>query len=178
MTRSTVMNLVLQGQIAVVDDTQLRQGIGAARLPQDGFALGISSLDEVQRLALGREAAVVQAVVLRFAAIGDGHEIAGVVHQIFLPARKAQIKNLKNELSFNIPRQKEAAIEGDITLHFDLASRQEVLIDFREEREKIKEVIANGVPVDKVRFENEHIILPASSTVEGANGIRKNFKRK
>ena len=89
--------------------------------------------------------------------------------------RKAQIKNLKYELSFNIPRQKEAAIEGDITLRFDLASRQEVLIDFREEREKIKEVIANGVPVDKVRFENEHIILPASSTVEGANGIRIRF---
>ena len=46
-------HLVLQRQIAVVDHTQLRQGIGAARLPQNGFALGISSLDEVQRLALG-----------------------------------------------------------------------------------------------------------------------------
>ena len=49
---------VLQRQIAVVDDTQFRQGIGAARLPQDGFALGISSLDEVQRLALGGDPAV------------------------------------------------------------------------------------------------------------------------
>ena len=103
----------------------------------------------------------------RFYDAGVSRELAG--------HRKAQIKNLKYELSFNIPRQKEAAIEGDITLRFDLASRQEVLIDFREEREKIKEVIANGVPVDKVRFENEHIILPASSTVEGANGIRIRF---
>ena len=103
----------------------------------------------------------------RFYDAGVSRELAG--------HRKAQIKNLKYELSFNIPRQKEVAIEGDITLRFDLASRQEVLIDFREEREKIKEVIANGVPVDKVRFENEHIILPASSTVEGANGIRIRF---
>ena len=82
----------------------------------------------------------------RFYDAGVSRELAG--------HRKAQIKNLKYELSFNIPRQKEVAIEGDITLRFDLASRQEVLIDFREEREKIKEVIANGVPVDKVRFEN------------------------
>ena len=44
-------HLVLQGQIAVVDDTQLRQGIGAARLPQN--LLARSGLDEVQRLALG-----------------------------------------------------------------------------------------------------------------------------
>ena len=44
---------VLQSQIAVVDDTQLRQGIGAARLPQDGFVFSASGLDEVQRLALG-----------------------------------------------------------------------------------------------------------------------------
>ena len=44
-------HLVLQGQIAVVDDTQLRQGIGAARLPQNRLAR--SSLDLVQCLALG-----------------------------------------------------------------------------------------------------------------------------
>ena len=43
--------LVLQGQIAVVDHTQLRQGIGAARLPQN--LLARSSLDPVQCLALG-----------------------------------------------------------------------------------------------------------------------------
>ena len=45
------LNLVLQGQIAVVDDTQLGQGIGAARLPQNRLAR--SSLDLVQCLALG-----------------------------------------------------------------------------------------------------------------------------
>ena len=43
--------LVLQGQIAVVHHTQLRQGIGAARLPQN--LLARSSLDPVQCLALG-----------------------------------------------------------------------------------------------------------------------------
>ena len=52
----------------------------------------------------------------RFYDAGVSRELAG--------HRKAQIKNLKYELSFNIPRQKEAAIEGDITLRFDLASRQ------------------------------------------------------
>lgn len=89
--------------------------------------------------------------------------------------RKAEIKNLKYELSFSIPRQKETPIDGDITLRFDLAAAQEVLIDFREERGKIKEVIANGKPVSDVRFENEHIILPASLTAKGANDIQIRF---
>ena len=48
-------HLILQRQIAVVADPQGGQFIGTARLPQDGFALGISGLDEVQRLALGRD---------------------------------------------------------------------------------------------------------------------------
>ena len=48
--------LVLQGQIAVVHHTQLRQGIGAARLPQN--LLARSSLDPVQCLALGGDPAV------------------------------------------------------------------------------------------------------------------------
>lgn len=52
--------------------------------------------------------------------------------------RKAEIKNLKYELSFSIPRQKGTPIDGDITLRFDLAAAQEVLIDFREERGKLK----------------------------------------
>ena len=89
--------------------------------------------------------------------------------------RKAEIKNLKYELSFSIPRQKETPIDGDITVRFDLAAAQEVLIDFREERGKIKEVIANGKPVSDVRFENEHIILPASLTAKGANDIQIRF---
>ena len=82
---------------------------------------------------------------------------------------------MKYELSFSIPRQKETPIDGDITLRFDLAAAQEVLIDFREERGKIKEVIANGKPVSDVRFENEHIILPASLTAKGANDIQIRF---
>ncbi|AUI49046.1 hypothetical protein BUN20_22570 [Bacteroides fragilis] len=60
-------------------------------------------------------------------------------------------------------------------MRFDLAAAQEVLIDFREERGKIKEVIANGKPVSDVRFENEHIILPASLTAKGANDIQIRF---
>ena len=72
----------------------------------------------------------------RFYDVGVSRELAGY--------RKAQIKNLKYELSFNIPRQKEAAIEGDITLHFDLASRQEVLIDFREDQRGYSQRSAGG----------------------------------
>ena len=58
-------HLVLQRQIAVVADPQGGQFIGTARLPQDGFALGISGLDEVQRLALGADPLAVSVLHLQ-----------------------------------------------------------------------------------------------------------------
>ena len=58
-------HLVLQCQIAVVADPQGGQFIGTARLPQDGFALGISGLDEVQRLALGADPLAVSVLHLQ-----------------------------------------------------------------------------------------------------------------
>ena len=45
-------HLVLQGQIALVHHTQLRQLIGAARLPQNGFVFSASGLLEFQLPAL------------------------------------------------------------------------------------------------------------------------------
>ena len=45
------LNLVLQSKVALVDNTELRQLVGTARLPQN--LLARSSLDPVQCLALG-----------------------------------------------------------------------------------------------------------------------------
>ena len=45
-------HLVLQGQIALVHHTQLRQSISAARLPQNGFVFSANGLLEFQLLAL------------------------------------------------------------------------------------------------------------------------------
>lgn len=89
--------------------------------------------------------------------------------------RKKEIKNLRYDLSFCIPEQKEQPINSEITIRFDLSSRQEVILDFREESEKIKEIVINDKPGTDFRVENEHIILPAGLMMKGENKVYIRF---
>ena len=89
--------------------------------------------------------------------------------------RKKEIKNLRYDLSFCIPEQKEQPINSEITIRFDLSSRQEVILDFREESEKIKEIVINDKPATDFRVENEHIILPAGLMMKGENKVYIRF---
>ena len=84
--------------------------------------------------------------------------------------RKQEIKELKYDLSFSIPEQKQEAIEGEARISFLLQHPQEIILDFRENKEKLKEVSVNGQPVE-YRFRNEHLILPESATTKGENEV-------
>ena len=64
-------------------------------------------------------------------------------------------------------------VEGEIHVRFRLNKAQEVILDFREEADKIKEVSANGLPTS-YEFRNEHI-LPKNTTQKGENDIYIRF---
>lgn len=89
--------------------------------------------------------------------------------------RKKEIKNLRYDLSFCIPKEKEQPINSEITIHFELSSRQEVILDFREESEKLKEIIVNDKSATDFCVENEHIILPADLMTKGENKVYIRF---
>ena len=88
--------------------------------------------------------------------------------------RKQEIKDLKYGLSFSIPEQKQEAVEGEARISFLLQSPQEIILDFRESADKIKEVSINGKATEYV-FHNEHLILPKASTIEGKNEVHIRF---
>lgn len=88
--------------------------------------------------------------------------------------RKQTIKDLKYALSFSIPEQKQEAVEGEARIQFTLQKSQEIILDFRESADKIKEVSVNGKPVEYT-FLNEHIILPQASITEGTNEVHIHF---
>ncbi len=88
--------------------------------------------------------------------------------------RKQEIKDLKYSLSFSIPKQKQEAVEGEARISFLLQSPQEIILDFRESADKIKEVSINGKATEYV-FRNEHLILPKASTIEGKNEVHIRF---
>ena len=84
--------------------------------------------------------------------------------------RKQEIKDLKYGLSFSIPEQKQEAVEGEARIRFSIQKPQEIILDFRESADKIKEVSVNGQPTDYT-FLHEHIILPKSASQNGENEV-------
>lgn len=96
------------------------------------------------------------------------------VSQELATLRKQEIKELKYHLHFAIPEQKSVPINGEITVEFKLDAPQEVILDFREEAEKIKSVSVNGKTA-RYEFRNEHIILPPNEMVPGKNDITIRF---
>ena len=84
--------------------------------------------------------------------------------------RKQEIKDLKYRLFFSIPEKKQEAVKGEMRARFTLLQPQEIILDFRENADKIKGVYING-QVSEYTFLNEHIILPESSTIEGENEV-------
>lgn len=88
--------------------------------------------------------------------------------------RKQEVKELKYQLHFAIPEEKSAPVNGEITIEFNLDSPQEVILDFREDPEKITSVTANGQTVP-YECRNEHVILPESHIIKGKNDIGIRF---
>ena len=88
--------------------------------------------------------------------------------------RKQEIKDLKYSLRFSIPEQKLEAVEGETRIQFTIQKSQEIILDFRESADKVKEVSVNGQPTEYT-FLNAHIILPQSSTIEGKNEVYIRF---
>ena len=88
--------------------------------------------------------------------------------------RKQEIKDLKYGLRFSIPEQKQEAVEGEARIQFTIQKPQEIILDFRENADKVKEVSVNGQPTEYT-FLNEHIILPQGSTIEGKNEVHIRF---
>ena len=88
--------------------------------------------------------------------------------------RKQEIKDLKYDLSFSIPEKKQEPIEGEMKASFTLQKPQEIILDFRESEDKIQEVYVNGKSAEYI-FQNEHIILPKASTIEGKNEVYIRF---
>lgn len=96
------------------------------------------------------------------------------ISQELAELRKQEINELKYDLRLSIPKQKSMPVEGEIHVRFRLNKAQEVILDFREEADKIKEVSANGLPTS-YEFRNEHIILPKNTTQKGENDIYIRF---
>lgn len=85
--------------------------------------------------------------------------------------RKGVISDLEYTLRFDIPESRSQPVNGNAVIGFTANStRNDILLDFREEINKIKGVELNGKKAD-YSFKNDHIILPKQSILKGQNTV-------
>lgn len=95
--------------------------------------------------------------------------VAGVSKELAV-YRKVAISDLKYKLEFHLPAQKDEAVKGKAKISFHLSKPDQIIMDFREDGEKIKRIVVNG-RLSAYRFEKEHIVIPVSESVAGLNRV-------
>ena len=98
---------------------------------------------------------------------------AGVSHSLAL-ARKAQIRDLRYELFFQLPAAPDISVEATETLRVVLEKKADLVLDFREDPDHVKAISVNG---DNIELEvvNEHLVIPKKYTKKGENTITADF---
>lgn len=89
--------------------------------------------------------------------------------------RKEQIREVNYSIRLNIPKDSVAPIKAYEEISFVLRhQRHDLVIDFRESADHLKNVSVNGKVV-RYAFEKEHIIIPASQLQRGLNKVGISF---
>ncbi|WP_281867217.1 M1 family aminopeptidase [Flavobacterium sp. GSB-24] len=89
--------------------------------------------------------------------------------------RKKQISEVRYNLSFEIPNQKEENINAHLTVNLNISDlSQPLLFDFKEKTSNIKTVAINGKSLAIVH-QNGHIVIPSSGLILGKNAISISF---
>lgn len=112
--------------------------------------------------------------IVAFSGCKSGAVIENGVSRELALDRKSNISDLSYDLFFNIPEQKQQPVDGRVKIHFFLKEKKEILLDFRENGEKVRQVEANGQKV-QYRILNEHIIIPPAALKLGENTIGIEF---
>jgi len=92
--------------------------------------------------------------------------------------RKEALSGVEYKLHFSIPAQKESQIDATAKISFNLKSKLPVILDFKPSYE-----IDNKIPFEisingkrrGVKYENEHLYIPARFLVEGINSVEIEF---
>jgi aminopeptidase N len=89
--------------------------------------------------------------------------------------RKGQLTDLRYDLSFNIPRDRNKDVKGDVTISFYEAFGAPVVIDFKGKTSQVLSVKVNGKKCNDYIFKNEHIVIPSERINKGDNRVSISF---
>ena len=88
--------------------------------------------------------------------------------------RKAEFSDVRYNLFFSIPENKDEDITATSEITLKLEKQQPVIIDFRADSSRIKQVTVDGQQV-QYHFADEHIVVGSNSVKAGINKIKVDF---
>jgi aminopeptidase N len=88
--------------------------------------------------------------------------------------RAGAIRNVRYNLSFQIPAKKSDPIHGAEVIRFDLRAPRSIVLDFDQPRDHLHEVRINGRTVEFALAEG-HVILPLAASKAGENAVSVDF---
>jgi len=88
--------------------------------------------------------------------------------------RAANVSDLRYEIEFIIPEQREEPVTGRETISFTLKKRAPLQLDFRQDGDAVKNLRINGREC-AADCRNEHIILDANHLQKGPNTVELAF---
>jgi aminopeptidase N len=84
--------------------------------------------------------------------------------------RASAIRALRYDLSFIVPEELGAPVQGRAVVRFTLAAPHRVVFDFAQPPDRIRRLRAGGAALTP-SFQNGHLVVPASATKAGENEI-------
>jgi aminopeptidase N len=89
--------------------------------------------------------------------------------------RKSVLSDIKYDLTFSIPEQKESPILASNTVIFNWkANNEDLLLDFKAPKSHLYSIDVNSTQTE-INFSNEHLIIPNNLLQEGANSVSITF---
>lgn len=99
---------------------------------------------------------------------------AGVSRELAL-FRKDNYGQVRYNLFFSIPENRQEPVTGKVDLLFPLSEKHPVIIDFRGEPEELSSVLLNDNPVP-YSVKDEHIVIEAKEIAAGENRVTIAFR--
>jgi len=88
--------------------------------------------------------------------------------------RAAQVRDLRYDVTFVVPNELAAPVQGRVVLRFSLEAPRLLVLDFAQPRERVRSVRVGGADV-AYEVRDGHLTIPAAALRAGANEVAIDF---
>src|SRR4051794_29393236 len=113
-------------------------------------------------------------VMMMLAAGPSADSVERGISESLARERAAALSNVRYDLWFRIPADRQQPIEGRVRLRATLAGPRRIVVDFSAPGRRVHSVRIGDTPVAPV-FVEDHLIIPAEATKAGENSILVEF---